>query len=523
MKKIYLYMIALIALPLVFTSCEDMMDDVNEDRNHTTEVPAKFILSDLITSTAFNAVGGDLSTYFSTYSELEVGTHNQLYNAEMRIGEPARPATYNNIWGTLFANIKDARIIIARCSDGGPQEGNYTTKGMGEVLLALNSAILTDAFGDVPYFQAALPELKDGQPQFLNPKMDKQEAIYAEIFKLLDAAIVDLPKGDNHPSGSPLAFDFLYKSDADSWIKLAKGLKARYLMRTLNRASDETAALTEIITLCDASFASADEDAEFAIYDASNINPLHGFWWARYGVAASKSYVDKLIARNDTLRLRREFVDEATWAQIKGKDDAAMNPGPNGNVTQSQAEYTSSICFYGQTAPTFIMSYHELLFIKAEAMVRKGSAVTAKPVLKAAYIAAIANMERTVKAAFACPNALQYGGITETTTAVTGAEAADFFDTVIDPLFTANPLKETMLQKYFACHGANGEAQEAYHDIIRTKAAGEDFYGLANTGKFPLRAGYGNDDTTTNPEVKEAFGDGNYVYTENVWWALGSR
>ena len=55
------------------------------------------------------------------------------------------------------------------------------------------------------------------------------------------------------------------------------------------------------------------------------------------------------------------------------------------------------------------------------------------------------------------------------------------------------------------------------------KALNEDLITLKNTNKFPLRCPYGSDDTTTNPAVKDAYGDGQYVYTEPVWWAGGSR
>ena len=34
---------------------------------------------------------------------------------------------------------------------------------------------------------------------------------------------------------------------------------------------------------------------------------------------------------------------------------------------------------------------------------------------------------------------------------------------------------------------------------------------------------YGNSDVVSNPEVKAAYGDGQYVYSEPVWWAGGTR
>ena len=81
-----------------------------------------------------------------------------------------------------------------------------------------------------------------------------------------------------------------------------------------------------------------------------------------------------------------------------------------------------------------------------------------------------------------------------------------------------------MVQKYLAFF--EEEAIEAYNDIRRLKAMGEDFIQLdnpLNSSKFPLRFAYGSEDVTTNVNVREVYGDGSYVYTENVWWAGGSR
>ena len=182
-------------LALGFTalaSCsEDAMDRVNEDNDHTTSAPAKFVLADVITSTAFSNVGGDLNTYFSAYTEHTVGVDNQLYNAEIRNGEPSVASTFNNVWENLYSTLKNARIVILTASD--EVAANYTTRGIAEVLAAINSALITDAFGDTPYSQAALPQLKDGKPQYMAPNMDTQEAIYQAIMKSLDDAIVDLP------------------------------------------------------------------------------------------------------------------------------------------------------------------------------------------------------------------------------------------------------------------------------------------------------------------------------------------
>ena len=69
-------------LSVVFSGCsEDAMDRINKDHGHTQSVAARFILTDVITSTAFSNAGGDFNTYLSAYIEYEVGVDNQLYYA----------------------------------------------------------------------------------------------------------------------------------------------------------------------------------------------------------------------------------------------------------------------------------------------------------------------------------------------------------------------------------------------------------------------------------------------------------
>ena len=169
------------------------------------------------------------------------------------------------------------------------------------------------------------------------------------------------------------------------------------------------------------------------------------------------------------------------------------------------------------------MSYHELLFLKAEALARLNRKDEAANALKDAVVAAIANAETGVSAAFNAPTVKSYGGVKETTKAITATEAEEYFTNNVKPLFDANPVKEVMVQKYIAFLVAFGETTECYNDVRRLKAMGEEYIKLDNPYKFPLRAPYGADDVSANPNVEAAFGNGQYVYTDPVWWAGGSR
>ena len=513
--------LATLALSALVISCsEDAMDDVNKDLNHTQDAPSKFIIADVITSTAFNNIGGDINTYASAYVEHEVGTDNQLYRAEHRQGEPSASSTFNNVWGGLYGTLKNARLVIEKCSTGGSQEGNQITKGVAEVLAAYNSGIIADMFGNAPWSQAALPS-KTGAPVYMNPKIDTQEEIYAGIMKYLDDAITDLQGTDAHATGPLGTYDLLYGGNKAKWLKFAYGLKARYTMHLLKKSANAATTLQTVIDCADKSFKSADEQAAFAIYDASNLNPTFDFQWSRDGLAASESMSQKLIERNDP-RLRRVFVG-ADWTQVTGADDENFYMAPNGENEQVKYTYNTSVFVFSQTAPTLMMSYHEVMFLKAEALCRLNKATEAEAVLESAVVAAIANTENSVAAAMNAPSVNSYGGLSETSDAITETEAMTYFETDVKPLFTANPLKETMNQKYLAFFGASGESTECYNDIRRLKGLGEDLIKLNNPNQFPLRCPYGNDDTTTNPEVKTAYGTGQYVYTEPVWWAGGTR
>ena len=84
------------------------MDRINKDHDHTTSVASRFILADVITSTAFSNASGDINTYASSYIEYEVGVDNQLYYAEVRENEPSSSSTFNNSWNGIYSSLKNA-------------------------------------------------------------------------------------------------------------------------------------------------------------------------------------------------------------------------------------------------------------------------------------------------------------------------------------------------------------------------------------------------------------------------------
>ncbi len=524
MKKIlYTTLSAFAALSVSLSSCsEDVLDKVNTDMNHATDVEAKFMVPEIITNTAINVSGGDFNTYASIAVEHEGGVFNQLARAETRSSEWTVSSTFNNAWGSVYASLRNAKIVMEKTADDaeGVDAGDQSIRGIAEVMYAYNAAILTDLFGDAPFSEAL-----QGTGN-LNPALDTQESIYKTVMSTIEAAITDLTAaGKNSGLGS---YDYLYYGDNTKWLKLAYGLKARFLMHTIYRASDKNNVYEQIIEAVDNSFESADDQAAFNVYDSNNWNPQFDLQYSRDYWGFSQSLYDKMVARQDP---RIDRIIFAPYSMNIPSDSEYLTDGTcplvdNGVLSYGEIQWTYAYSAYSlaQTASTYLQSYHETQMLKAEALARLGREDEAKAAVLNATKSAFASVEEGVSAAINGDGGLFFAG---PNVPLTDDDAEAYYNRVIAPLSGEALLKEIMVQKYLDMYNAGGESLETYNDIRRMMALGENFVELANpenaNGKFPLRYGYGSDDTTTNPNVQSAFGNGQYVYTENVWWAGGSR
>ncbi|MBK8881442.1 MAG: SusD/RagB family nutrient-binding outer membrane lipoprotein [Bacteroidales bacterium] len=480
-KAIYILFTSI--LILANWSCsEKIMDEINENVNDPTEMVSRLIITDVMTNTAFSVAGGDFNYYASIYIEHNVGIFGQFYNAEIRSGEPTSSTTYNNSWDAVYQNLYNLKVIIQKCSEGGTETGNWHTLGVAQILSAYNLAIVTDVMGDVPWSEALQPGI------IFTPVLDRQDAIYGEVIRLLDEAILNLDKESVFPSLGTQ--DLIYGGDIASWKKFAYGLKARYAMHLSLKTPD----YSNVIAYADQSFTAGSEQAQFNYNGTSASSPFYRMYTDRDYYGASQSLHDKLTERNDP-RDNLFFMPHP----LSGSNDIVF--APNGTPNQVQGIYSIS-AITNATAPTYLLSYHEIEFLKAEAYVRLNDLPNADTALR-----------RAVTAAFMKENI-----------GLSAADAVDYFNTNVRPRFQTNPLSEVMNQKYIAFY--EEEALEAYIDFRRLKAMGNNVVSLdnpMNTNLFPLRYTYGSEDVTTNFNVRDAYGDGTYVYSENVWWAGGTR
>jgi hypothetical protein len=479
-KRLKILSVSILAI-MLWSCSESVMDEINQNVNDPSDMVSRLIITDVMTNSAFNVAGGDFGFYASIYVEHNTGTFGQFYNADIRSTQPSSSTTYNNSWNAAYSNLYSLSLIIGKCSEGGEEEGNYHTLGIAQILTAYNLSVLTDAMGDIPWSEASQPGV------VFTPVLDRQEDIYNDIFKLLDDAIANLGRETIYPSLG--VQDMIYGGDTDMWIKFAWGLKARYTMRLSFKKPD----YANVIAFANQSFTSSAEQAQFLYNGSTTLSPFYCMFRDRDYYGASQSFHNKLVERNDPR-------DAVLFIPYPGTGSTLIF-APNGMANQVQGYYSIS-GISTIDAPTYLLSYHEIEFLKAEAYTRLNNLPQAQTALKNGIIAAFQKVNI---------------GLTEN-------DATDYFNNEILGRFTVNPLAEVMNQKYIAFF--EEEAFEVYNDYRRLRAMGDNVISLdnpLNSNRFPLRYSYGSEDVTTNQNVRDAYGDGSYVYTDNVWWAGGSR
>lgn len=482
------YIFIAIALLMSITSCSDgVMNYLNKDTSNpgVDVVPAKFSITDAIVSTAFTTISGSYSWYSSTFTEQEFGTgNNQFRNAELRLrSEVAAATTYNNEWNGTYGNVANLKTIISKTSAGGLNDGQFDVMGIAQILLAYNFGVLTDLHGDIPCSEAGLGSA------VLNPKLDSQQSVYTEIFKLLDEGIANLQSSTVNYVGSQ---DILFKGDTSKWIGLAYALKARYLLHMSYRDN----VYADIIAAANSAVEAGFNGVELDIFNGiDSYNPWSAFWWSREYTGSSATVVDLMIARDDNRLPVYNYKALAAGNGEYGTPGNEVQAGLTGALN-APAWLNNG----GQTINVFSKS--ELYFILAEAKLRSTGDATED--FKTAVIAAFDDIENA------------------------NAGIADFVNNgaeYVEDLTLS--LSEVMVQKYLS-QIRDGQI-EAYNDIRRCKAHGQEFIKLTNplntqggVNYWPERYPYGNSSVISNPIIEAAFHDID-IYTDKIWLYGGSK
>lgn len=123
--------------------------------------------------------------------------------------------------------------------DRAEAEGAYHYIGAAQLLHAWGFMLMTDLYGEMPYTEA----LTDA----ITPKYDDGKTIFYGCLDMLEQAIANLSK-EQEVGATPLVDgDIWNQGSTDKWLKLAYGLKARWLNNLSKKSSYDPDAILEAL------------------------------------------------------------------------------------------------------------------------------------------------------------------------------------------------------------------------------------------------------------------------------------
>ena len=131
--------------------------------------------------------------------------------------------------GGGLVDLKKADSLALKAND-------KHTLGIGQIMEGALMGTGADLFGDLVYSHALKGEA--------NPPLDKQQAVYDSVQKVLSAGIANMASNNSTDAG-PGSYDANYGGDPAAWTKFAYTLKARFYMHTakVNGTAAYTSAL----------------------------------------------------------------------------------------------------------------------------------------------------------------------------------------------------------------------------------------------------------------------------------------
>lgn len=216
MKKI-LYTITALLL-VTFTSCTKDFEEINTNPNAPNAVQPSLLLRQVIYDFGENMsyegfVAGDLLAQHRTALDFNLFDRHALKS----------PQLGGNPWPVFYENLRDNEIILKQARQTSTLK---VYEGPALILKAYMAAGLTDLFGNVPYFEAF-----NGLKGEVTPAYNTQESIYLDSNGILDNLDKGITAIENYSDVIPLQGDILFNGNLQSWIRFAKSLKIKYLLR----------------------------------------------------------------------------------------------------------------------------------------------------------------------------------------------------------------------------------------------------------------------------------------------------
>jgi hypothetical protein len=360
MKKVNLLAWLLVAATglTALPACTDGFEDLNVNPNQNPNVIPETLLAPALT----DVVKRNMDRAFRITNELMQVHVSRVDNDEFH-RYVIRPAEADYMWNGWYTRVTDFRDMYASAT----AVKSNTFMAIARICEVWTFSLLTDTFGDVPYSEAVM-----GRAGVLQPKFDRQEDIYRDLFTKLEEAN-ELLKTNVNLSADQAQLDPLYQGNALRWRKFGNSLYLRLLLRVSNRTDaianglSPQAKLRDMVNTNASNYPLIASNEESAIIrwtgTAPYQSPFQTYRTADFSSSSSMSqfFINNLVEWKDP-RL-------AKWATLSGGTYEGIQSGylPT-QIPVAKSTYPAAL----MTEPLLgnILNYPEVQLLLAEAAVR---------------------------------------------------------------------------------------------------------------------------------------------------------
>jgi hypothetical protein len=345
MNKLAKYILT--PLLILGVGCSDFGDIDKNPNGAETPLTSALLANGLSAFGNFSAGGGSFlgGLYAQYFSETQY-TDASLYSTQdlnWATEMQGRMMDFQNI-----ININSDEATKATAAFNG---SNADQIAIARILKAYSFSVLTDRYGDMPYFEALTGKS--------TPAFDAQQDIYNDLFKELAEAV------DQFDDGATVKGDLLYGGDTEKWRKFANSHRLILALRISKvDPAKGKAEFNAALNARSGVFASNADNAVMAYPGPPYNNP----WYAiGKDQGVSSTVANFLNANSDA---RRNAFGNAAGGSLLGV--------PYGLTREEAVKWTAipansawsvilNDTYRGQTSSQFILTYADVLLARAEA------------------------------------------------------------------------------------------------------------------------------------------------------------
>ncbi|RXF69817.1 SusD/RagB family nutrient-binding outer membrane lipoprotein [Arcticibacter tournemirensis] len=472
----------ILAIGILSPSCTKDFAEINTDPNGTAAATPESLLAPAL----LNVVNGNLTRALRISNEF-MQVHVTTTDSREFHRYIIRPSESDYMWRNWYLQLTNFRDMYTNAQR--TQQTSYKTfMGISLILDTWVSSMITDIYGNVPYFQS-----NKGREANLLPKFDNQKDIYLDMFRKLEEANVLLAENVDAPEDIKV-LDPLFKGMALSWRKFGNSLYLRLLMRASGKAeSGAVAKIKEIVDTKKSDYPIMTSNLESAILPIGGTTPLISEF-ANYrdldfsgGKGYTEFFINNLNSWDDPRRTK--------WATVVGGGYIGMTSGYG---TGQAPEVMSTLLLSLKTDYRLgnILNYAELQFILAEAALKGYINGSPKTFYEKGIESAISMWDVAMPVGYLDKEDVKW-------------DDAASFDTKMDQI---------LLQKYYALFFTDFQSWSEYrrtgHPVLPIGP------GVQNDGKMPSRFRYPiNTQATNSANYQEAVNAiGGDDINVKVWW-----